>query len=185
MVRVAIIDTLFETGIQHLYQAEQEVYKTLETMAEKSQSSYLKKLFEHHHEETKHQIERLEQVISLLDIDHQSNKSLAEAGKELLNTMLDANFTGKSKGMAGILGEGKELMRHFLKTDAADLALISAGDMVENFEIGCYVPLCLIAENLGEKEVLKLLETSLNEEREMEKKIMKFAREEKSLFKKE
>jgi|GEM_PF-5487652 len=173
-------DLLFEVGLRHLYNAENEVFDALLLMAENAQSSDLHKILIHHREETSLQIGRLNTIFSLLDIDINSSKlrgmqNLSDQGKELFKTLIDWNFTDRSKGMDGIIKEGKELIRHFKKTEANDFALVSAGNKVENFEIGCYTSLCLLAEKLGQTEVFNLLQTSLKEEEKMEKKIRGFA----------
>lgn len=183
MEKNTAFDLLFETGLRHLYKSEKEVFDALYSMIENAQSSELKEILFHHRDETKTQIDRLDRVFSLLDIDIHSSKlrgmqNLSEKGKEVLKTLVDLNFTDRSKGMDGILSEGKELMRHFKNTAAGDLALVSAGDKVEHFEIGCYTPLCILAEKFGEKEVLHLLTTSLKEERAMEEKMRHFAQTE-------
>src|SRR5262249_39796978 len=146
------------TGLRHLYRAEKEVFDALVSMAENARSSQLNTLFLHHREETSTQMERLERIFSLLDIDIKRSQlrgmnNLTNKRKEILKTLIDWNFTDRSKGMEGILSEGKELMRHFNDTDAGDFGLMSAGGKVEHFEIGCYTPLCILAEKLGEKKV--------------------------------
>lgn len=175
-------DLLFEISIRHLYSAETEVFEALLEMAESAQSRELKEALFHHREETGKQIDRLKRVFALFNIDIQSSKlqgirSLSEQGKHLLKTFLDLNFTDRSKGMNGILSEAKELMRHFKETEANDFALASAGGKVENFEIGCYTFLCSLVEKMEEEEALKLLETSLEEEKAMEEKIRLFTKE--------
>lgn len=49
-------------------------------------------------------------------------QNLSEKGKELLKTLVDMNFTDRSKVMEGILGEGRELMRHFAQSEIVTLA---------------------------------------------------------------
>jgi ferritin-like metal-binding protein YciE len=175
-------DLLFETTLRHLYKAENEVIDALSLMAESAQSSELRKAVLHHQDETSSQIDRLENIFSFLDIDVNSSKlqgikNLKEQGKHLLKTLIDLNFTDRSKGMNGILSEGKELIRHFKDTEANDFALITAGGRVESFEIGCYTFLCLLAEKIGIKEILQPLTTSLKEEQAMEQKMRAFAEE--------
>lgn len=187
MEKNTALDLLFETGLRHLYKAEKEVFEALLEMAEHAQSSQLNDLLIHHRKETEQQISRLEKIFNLLDIDINSSKlrgmqNLSEQGKELLKTLLDFNFTDRSKGMDGIISEGKELIRHFKETGASDFALISAGEKVEHFEIACYVPLILISEKMGQAEVSSLLQASLDEEQAMEEKIQSFAKEEIAIF---
>ena len=183
MEKNTAFDLLFETGLRHLYKAENEVFEALASMAKNAKSSLLNLMLLHHRDETHTQIERLKTVFALLDINIHSTKlrgmqDLTAQGKELFKTLLDFNFTDRSRGMDGIVTEGKELIRHFKDTEAADFALISAGNKVENFEIGCYLPLCTLAEKFGEQEILHLLSASLKEEQAMEEKLRLFGEKE-------
>jgi ferritin-like metal-binding protein YciE len=183
MKKYSNFDLLLEINLRHLYKAENEVAKELVVMAESAKSPDLQNALLHHRDETNKQIERLEDIFSLLSIDIRSSKlqgieNLGEQGKHLLKTLVDLNFTDRSKGMNGILSEGKELIRHFKDSEANDFALLTAGGRVESFEIGCYAFLCILVEKLGIKEVLPLLNASLKEEEAMEQKMRYFAIEE-------
>ncbi len=136
-----------------------------------------------HRKETETQIHRLEQVFNLLDIDVKATKleglsGIMQKGKEMIDTLVDFNFTDRSKGLDGLMSEGKSLMRHFKNTDAADLALMNAAEKLENYEIASYKFLISIADKLHQKNVLNLLETSLEEEKRMEELISKSVNQE-------
>lgn len=183
MDKRSILNLLFETGLRHLYKAENGIFESLALMTENVRSSELKRSLQHHRDETYSQIERLRQIFSLLSIDIHSSKiqgieSLGDQSKELLKTLMDWNFTDKSKGLDGILSEGKEIMRHFKDTEANDIALIGAQGMVENFEIGCYRSLCTLAGKLGSDRIVQLLNASLKEEIAMEEKMRDLAKKE-------
>ena len=180
MEKQTSLDLFFETGLRHLYKAEVAVFENLQTLLETAMFQGLKDLFRHHREETSQQILRLEHVFKLLDIDIKASKlqglpNLGDKAKELLKTLADMNFSDRSKGIDGILSEGKELLRHFADTDANEIALISAAQKVEHFEIACYQLLVMLAEKYGDSQVAELLLKSLEEELQMEQKLSEFA----------
>ncbi len=183
MKKYTALDLLFETTLRHVYTAEQDIAKELDTLIDNASSTRLKAAFHHHKTETERQIGRLERVCNILEINIHSTKlqgmpSITDQGKELLKTLIDMNFTDRSKGLEGILSEGRELLRHFGKTDANDVALASAGVKVENFEIACYSFICLLAEHYSQREIIDLMKTSLEEEMNMSEKLMDITREE-------
>lgn len=180
MEKYTALDLLFETGLRHIYHGEKAILDNLKTLEETAKSPHLKTLFHRHKDETQQQIKRLEEIFSILDINIKSTKleglpRIADQAKEFLKTVADMNFTDRSKGIDGILSEGKELLRHFANTDANEFALASAGQKVEHFEIACYNSLCLLANRYEDTEIVELLEESLNEEIEMEQRISEFA----------
>ncbi|MDF2577120.1 MAG: hypothetical protein K0S74_604 [Chlamydiales bacterium] len=163
-------ELLFETALRHLYHAEHDIRDNLAVMIQSASATELKDAFAAHKQETQGQIERLEKVFQLLGIDLRKSKTqgitdATEKGIEMLKTLADMNFTDRSKGIEGILNEGKELIRHFAGKEAGDLALTSAAKKVEHFEIACYEFVCFLAEHYGYQEVLSLLQANLEEEK--------------------
>ena len=183
MEKYSALELLFETGLRHLYNSEKETLRNLKILQEYAATSTLTEAFFLHSKETEAQIERLNTIFKHLKIDIHSNKiqgipGLANKTKEFLKSVVDFNFTDRSKGMEGIIQEGNELLRHFSKTDVIDLALVDAAQKVEQFEIGCYKFLILCANYYKEKEVVELLRTSLNEEEQMAEKLLQIAQKE-------
>jgi ferritin-like metal-binding protein YciE len=186
MKKYNALDLLFETTLRHLYTAEQAIEKELDTLEDYAQSSALKTAFQNHRKETHLQINRLDRAFTILDIDPKSSKlqgmtSLTDQGKELLKTMLDFNFSDRSKGIEGILGEGREVLRHFAQTDANEVALASAGMKVEHFEIACYRLVCILADYYEHYEISDLMKASLDEEMSMSERLLGILQKELSI----
>jgi Mn-containing catalase len=139
------IEELLLDQLRDLLHAEKQLVKALPKMAKTARHAKLKHAFELHLEETKHQVERLEQCFKLLD-------SAARAKP--------------CKGMAGLIEEGDEVMGEGSKKEdaAADLALIAAAQRVENYEISAYGTSRNLAQQLRRPEIVQLLSTSLAEE---------------------
>ncbi len=180
MEKQTALDLFFETSLRHLYEGEKAISENLVVMAQHAATSRLRSLLTKHRAETKMQIQRLEKIFTLLEIDPKMSKihgliGAKQKAKELIKTVVDLNFGDRSKGIDGILSEGKELLRHFAETDANEFALISAAQKVEHYEIAAYNSLCLLAERYHTKLILDLLTESLNEEIRMEKNLTTYS----------
>lgn len=145
---------LLQDQLKDLYSAENQIIKALPRMAKAASSPELKRAFERHLEETRRQVERLEQI-----------------GEEL-----EMKLTGKKcAGMEGLIAEGKELMGEIDDEDALDAGLIGAAQKVEHYEIAAYGTARTHAEMLGYRRVAKLLQQTLNEEGMTDKKLTQLA----------
>jgi ferritin-like metal-binding protein YciE len=148
------LEELLIDELKDLYSAENQIIKALPKMAKASSSPELRRAFERHLEETKRQVERLNQI--------------GEA--------LDAKLTGKKcKGMEGLIEEGKEIMEEDFDENAIDAGLIGAAQKVEHYEIAAYGTARTHAEMLGYTKAAKLLQQTLDEEGATDKKLTQLA----------
>jgi ferritin-like metal-binding protein YciE len=145
---------LYVDELKDIYNAENQLVKALPKMAKASTSEDLRTGFEEHLEQTKGHVQRLEQIF----------KALGEKP------------TGKKcKGMEGLVAEGSEMMGEDYDDDVMDAALISAAQRVEHYEIAAYGTVRTYAELLGEENAVKLLELTLEEEKETDQKLSDLA----------
>ena len=148
------LEELLQDELKDLYSAENQIIKALPKMAKAATSPELRRAFERHLEETRRQVERLDEIGAELDI----------------------KMTGKKcKGMEGLIAEGKELLEEDLPEDAIDAGLIGAAQKVEHYEIAAYGTARTHAELLGYRRVAKLLQQTLNEEGATDKKLTQLA----------
>ena len=148
------LEELLQDELKDLYSAENQIIKALPRMAKAASSPELRRAFERHLEETRRQVERLEQI-----------------GEEL-----EIKLTGKKcMGMEGLIAEGKELMGEIDDEDALDAGLIGAAQKVEHYEIAAYGTARTHAEVLGYRRIAKLLQQTLNEEGMTDKKLTQLA----------
>jgi ferritin-like metal-binding protein YciE len=148
------LNELLHEELRDLYSAETQIVKALPKMAKAASSPELRRAFERHLEETKRQVERLDQI-----------------GEEL-----EVKMTGKKcKGMEGLLAEGRELMEEDFEEDALDAGLIGAAQKVEHYEIAAYGTARTHADMLGYRRIAKLLQQTLNEEGATDKKLTQLA----------
>lgn len=145
---------LYIEELKDLYSAEKQILQALPRMAKKVQNEQLRQAFEEHVEVTRKQVERLDQIFESLE--------RSPRGK-------------KCKGMEGLLEEGKEMMEENMDPEVLDAALISATQRVEHYEIAGYGTVRAYAQLLGEQEHVRLLQQTLDEEGEADKKLTQLA----------
>ena len=148
------LQELLHDELKDLYSAENQIVRALPKMIKAAESPDLKRAFERHLEETRRQVERLEQVGDELGMPKLSGK--------------------KCKGMEGLLEEGKELMAE-LDPENMDAGLIGAAQKVEHYEIAGYGTARAHAEMLGFRRAAKLLQQTLDEEANTDKKLTALA----------
>jgi ferritin-like metal-binding protein YciE len=148
------LQELLVDELKDIYNAENQIIKALPKMAKAASSPELKRAFERHLEETKRQVERLDQIGEALDI----------------------KMTGKKcKGMEGLIEEGKEIISEDLEADALDAGLIGAAQKVEHYEIAAYGTARAHANMLGLNKIARLLQQTLDEEGNTDKKLTQLA----------
>jgi ferritin-like metal-binding protein YciE len=140
--------------LQDLYSAEVQLTKALPKMAKAASHEQLAEAFEEHLEQTKGHVERLEKALKQL---HASTRG------------------EKCKAMEGLIEEGKGTLE--LDTDDAirDALIISIAQKVEHYEIAGYGTARTFAQRLGEDTVVAVLEDTLEEESETDRKLTKLA----------
>lgn len=145
---------LFVDELKDLYSAENQILKALPKMIKKASSSDLKKGFETHLQQTKVHVERLEKIFQKL--------GKSPKGK-------------KCKGMEGVIADGKELMEEDAEPEVMDAGLIGAAQHVEHYEIAGYGCVRTYAELLRQDDFAKLLQKTLDEEKETDEKLTELA----------
>jgi ferritin-like metal-binding protein YciE len=145
---------LYVDELKDLYNAENQLLKALPKMARKASSPELKRAFQDHLTQTEGHVDRLERIF----------KGLGEKP------------TGKTcKAMKGLVEEGKEIIEEDGDGSVLDAALIGAAQRVEHYEIAGYGVVRTFASLLGEEDAMGLLQRTLNEEGEADKKLTKIA----------
>jgi ferritin-like metal-binding protein YciE len=145
----AFIDELRDT-----YDAERQLLKALPKLAKASTSPDLRAAFEGHLEETRGQVERLEEVF---------------AG-------LDEKVRGKHcDGIAGIIEEGKSVMEEDFDEVTMDACLIASGQRAEHYEMAAYGTLVAWARAMGHNDAADLLQQNLDEEKAADEKLTALA----------
>lgn len=149
------LEEFFRDEIKDIYWAEKKLVQTLPKLAKAATSEELRNAFTKHLAQTKEHVVRLEEVFKLLGHKPQAKKCDA---------------------MAGITEEGASVIEDTEKgTSTRDVALILAGQKAEHYEIATYGGLARIAITLGHKDVARLLETTLKEEKDTDQTLTQLA----------
>lgn len=155
MPKMQTLEAAFVDEIRDLYDAEKQLVRALPKMAKAAGSEELAAAFKEHLEQTKGQVQRLEQVFELLGQKARSKPC---------------------KAMKGLLEEGQEIMEQDASENLLDLALIGAAQKVEHYEIAGYGTLRTFAQAMGNKEAALLLDQTLKEEEATDKKLTQIAK---------
>jgi len=145
---------LYIDELKDLYNAENQLLKALPKMAKKASAPELKRAFQDHLAQTEGHVNRLEKIF----------KGMGEKPN------------GKvCKAMKGLVEEGKEVIEEDGDASVLDAALIGAAQRVEHYEIAGYGVVRTFASLLGEEDAMGLLQRTLNEEAEADKKLTRLA----------
>ncbi len=148
------LQDLYTSELKDLYSAENQILKALPAMIKAASSDELKSAFEEHLSQTEEQVKRLETIF----------------GK------LGEKPSGKvCHGMQGVIEEGKEMIKEDATPEVKDAGLISAAQRVEHYEMAGYGSVRTYADMLGDKDAAKLLQTTLEEEAQTDKKLSQLA----------
>jgi ferritin-like metal-binding protein YciE len=154
MAESGTLHDAFLDELRDAYDAEKQLTKALPKMAKAATSPVLREAFETHLEETRGQIERIEQVFATMD----------------------EKVKGKHcDGMAGIVEEGKATMEEEFDESTLDARLIASAQRVEHYEIAAYGTLVAWARVLGLDEAADLLQETLDEEKAADEKLTSLA----------
>jgi ferritin-like metal-binding protein YciE len=148
------LSDLFHDTLKDVYYAEKKILSTLPKMAKAAQSPDLKAAFEKHEIETEGQVDRLEQVFEIIGAPARAKKCDA---------------------IEGIIDEGKEIMQEYKGSPALDAGLLAAAQAVEHYEISRYGTLKTWAAKLGLKQVVPLLDQTLQQEKKTDADLSKIA----------
>lgn len=156
-MKIPTLDKLLEDQLKDIYNAENQLLKALPRLAKAASGTGLKAAITTHLEETRGQVERLDKVGKLLGI----------------------KLTGKKcAAMEGLVEEGKEVLEMEAPDGIIDLAIIAASQRVEHYEISAYGSARALAEQLGQDQVAKILQQTLDEESATDEKLTAIAADE-------
>jgi ferritin-like metal-binding protein YciE len=136
--------------LRDLHNAEEQLVEALPKMAEAASSTELRNAFNHHLEETRKQVTRLDDVF----------KSLGEKA------------SGETcEAMTGLVKEGEEFIKAKGQPDVRDAGLIGAAQRVEHYEMAGYGTARTLAKRLGLHDIAEILQKTLEEERAADQKL--------------
>ena len=151
---ITTMEDLFVNELRDLYHAEKQILKALPKMRRAASSELLRQAFDTHLEETRGQLEKLEQVFALLDLGRRARRCEA---------------------MEGLITEGNEVIEEIEDPQVRDAGLIVAAQKVEHYEIAGYGSVIAMARQLGREDAAALLEAILRQEKATDRKLSELA----------
>jgi ferritin-like metal-binding protein YciE len=154
MSTIATLNDLLIDELKDLYNAENQLVKALPKMAKAATNSELKQGFIKHLAQTKGHVTRLAKALKILG----------------------ASPKGKTcHAMEGLVEEGGEAVAMKGPAAVRDANLIGAAQRVEHYEMAAYGCARAFAEKLAREDVAGLLQATLDEEGETNKKLIEIA----------
>jgi ferritin-like metal-binding protein YciE len=148
------LESLFLHELKDVYSAEQQIIKALPKLIKAVKAAELTTALKEHLAATKTHKERLQQILTAYG---------AKTGSM------------RCKGMEGILKEGDEILEEAMPAEVRDAAIISAAQRVEHYEMAAYGCLRTFAKVLGDVPSAQILQTTLDEEADADRKLTQLA----------
>jgi ferritin-like metal-binding protein YciE len=148
------LQDVFTHELQDLYDAENQLLQALPKMAQAASNQELREAFEHHLDETRDHVQRLEEIFGQLGIS--GSGETCEA-------------------MRGLIKEGEKTIAIDGDPTAKDAALIASAQRVEHYEIAAYGTARTLADELDHNDAQDLLDQTLDEEATADKLLTKIA----------
>jgi len=148
------LSDLFEDSLKDIYWAEKALVKALPKMMKNATNEELKAAIEKHLGETKTHVTRLEEIFESM-------------GKKAQAKKCDA--------MQGLLDEADSIVEETEPGTVRDAGIIAASQKVEHYEIATYGTLAAFAKILEEKDALKNLLATLEEEKTCDESLTQLA----------
>lgn len=152
-MQLQTLQDLFEHELADLYDAETQLVAALPKMARAASNDELRKAFEHHLDETRDHVGRLEEI----------------------RGQIGSSITEQCDGMRGLIKEGDEIVTGGGDSNVKDSALIAAAQRVEHYEIAAYGTARTLAGELDLGDAKDLLDQTLEEESNADKLLTKIA----------
>jgi ferritin-like metal-binding protein YciE len=153
-MKLETLKDLYIQELKDLYSAEKQIIKALPKMVKAANNKQLAAGFEEHLKQTKEHVARLEKILTSHD---------------------ESTRGPKCEGMEGVLKEGEEMIKEDADEEVRDAGLIAAAQRVEHYEMAGYGCARTYAELLGDPDGAQLLQTTLTEESDTDKKLTKLA----------
>ncbi|MFN7139981.1 MAG: ferritin-like domain-containing protein [Limisphaerales bacterium] len=153
-MKLNTLQDLYIEELRDLYNAESQLLKALPKVADAATSEELRSALEDHLDQTKEQVERLDEVFQNLGASPKGKKCVA---------------------MEGLIKECEEHLKEEMEDSVKDAAIIGACQKIEHYEIAGYGTVCTYAKLLDREDDLDLLGQTLDEEKEADENLTDIA----------
>jgi ferritin-like metal-binding protein YciE len=152
-MKIQSLDDVLIDELKDIYSLEQQLAKALAKIA-KAADGELRLAFEEHLEQTRIHADRIQQICDQLNI--------RPDGK-------------KCTGIEGIVKEGDSVIKAGANPDSLNAALIGTAQRAEHYEIAAYGTARTHARQLGYVNMVKVLNETLEEEKQMDRHLTSLA----------
>ncbi len=149
------LQKLFIHELKDLHDAENQILEALPKMIEKTSDNDLRSDLEKHLDETRKQVERLEDIFQEMGEDPGGQRC---------------------EGMAGLIEESEEVLKQDADPDVLDAGIIAQAQRIEHYEISGYGTAATYASTLENDRAGKLLRETLDEEKTADQKLNEVAK---------
>ncbi|RQH01256.1 ferritin-like domain-containing protein [Natrarchaeobius oligotrophus] len=139
------IHDLFEHGLEDIYHAEHELLDALDDLEQHTEREEIATAFADHREETRDQIDRLEEVFDMFGEPPEKEEC---------------------EGIEGLIREYEGFTSEEPDQEVLDYHNMAAAEKTEHYEIAAYGNLIPLADQLGMSDAADLLEENLREEQD-------------------
>jgi ferritin-like metal-binding protein YciE len=136
--------------LKDAYSAEKQALRCMQKTVRKATAPALREGIQMHIEQTQVQIERVEKMME--DFKVRPGRKVCEA-------------------MRGLVDEAQHEIEDYEKGPVLDLVIVAGMQRIEHYEIAAYGTNIALARALGEKDVVKLLSETLEEEKQTDIKL--------------
>ena len=158
MIRSSSLRDAMLMQLKELYSAEHQLLRSLPIMKEHATNRKLIDVLHCHLLDTEGHVERLDDI----------------------GAMMQMPFFGRTcKAMRAIIDEGEDLIsQNYGNEGVVDIALIGTAQRIQHYEMAAYGCSRAIAHELGEERIASILSQTLDENREVDRKLTTVAERE-------
>jgi len=148
------LNDVLQEQLEDLHSAEEQLVQALPKMAQAANADELRDAFQHHLEETRGHLKRVDEALGELGV---------------------STPTEVCQAMKGLIAEGEKTIQKDGDPVAKDAALIGAAQRVEHYEIAAYGTARQLAGDCGYENIKDLMDQTLDEESQADKLLTKIA----------
>ena len=153
-MKLESLHDLYIRELRNLYDAENQIVKALPKMVESATSPELQTALQNHLEQTKGHVTRLQQILQMHNEEVKGEKC---------------------DGIEGIIDEDKDILKIDDYPNVCDAGIIAGAQKVEHYEMASYGSVREWAEQMGHTQAAKLLNQTLEEEKQADRKLTEIA----------
>ena len=148
------MEELMTQKLQMIYDAENQALQAYPQMVSVVSEPKLQRAFQTHMQQTREQVQQLEQLFQQMGVQPSSKPCIA---------------------MQGLIEEGQQIVREGGAPEVLDAAILAAAQAIEHHEIAAYGTARTMAQQLGMGDAAQVLERILDQEKQTDELLSQIA----------